>query len=96
MVACREMKAPFAPADSRLKKPAVKHVAFHALGNAYSIGYVVCGIAAVVAALLATLFLGATAHESMALTYMCWSVSTRTSTPNSSMVIESGAGRGSE
>ena len=31
----------------------LKDVAFHALGHAYSIGYLVCGLAALVAALLA-------------------------------------------
>ena len=43
----------------------LKDVAFHALGHAYSIGYVVCGIAAVVAALLVTLALGGRAHDNM-------------------------------
>jgi hypothetical protein len=43
----------------------LKDVAFHALGSAYSLGYIVCGIAAVTAALLAALILGGRAHESM-------------------------------
>ena len=43
----------------------LKDVAFHALGHAYSIGYVVCGIAVVVAALLVTLALGGRAHDTM-------------------------------
>jgi MFS family permease len=43
----------------------LKDVAFHALGHAYSIGYVVCGIAAVVAALLVTLALGGRARDNM-------------------------------
>lgn len=43
----------------------LKDVAFHALGSAYAIGYVVCGVAAVVAALLAAVLLGGSAHESM-------------------------------
>jgi MFS family permease len=43
----------------------LKDVAFHALGNAYSIGYIVCGVAAVVAALLAALLLGGGTHDSM-------------------------------
>jgi hypothetical protein len=41
----------------------LKDVAFHALGNAYSLGYVVCGIAALVAAVLAAFALGGTAHR---------------------------------
>ena len=41
----------------------LKDVAFNALGHAYSIGYVVCGISALVAALLATLGLRGRAHE---------------------------------
>jgi MFS family permease len=41
----------------------LKDVAFDALGHAYSIGYVVCGVAALVAALLATLGLRGRAHE---------------------------------
>ncbi len=41
----------------------LKDVAFHALSNAYSIGYVVCGVAALVAALVAVLFLGGRAHH---------------------------------
>jgi hypothetical protein len=40
-------------------------VAFHVLGHANSIGYVVCGIAAVVAALLVTLALGGRARDNM-------------------------------
>jgi MFS family permease len=43
----------------------LKDVAFQALGHAYSIGYVVCGIAAVVAALLVTLALGGRARDTM-------------------------------
>jgi hypothetical protein len=36
----------------------LKDTAFHALGSAYSLGYVICGVAAVVAALLAGVALG--------------------------------------
>ncbi|HTJ71408.1 MAG TPA: MFS transporter [Actinospica sp.] len=43
----------------------LKDVAFHALDNAYSIGYVVCGVCALGAALLATLGLRGSAHESL-------------------------------
>ena len=41
----------------------IQHTAFTALGHAYSLGYVVCGIAALVAALLAGFALGGTAHR---------------------------------
>ena len=41
----------------------LKDVAFHALDHAYSIGYVVCGAAAFVAALLALTVLHGRAHE---------------------------------
>jgi hypothetical protein len=41
----------------------LRDVAFHALGHAYSIGYVVCGVAVVVAALLVTLALGGRARD---------------------------------
>jgi hypothetical protein len=37
--------------------------AFTALGNAYSLGFVVCGVAALVAAALAAFVLGGTAHR---------------------------------
>ncbi|HEY4462225.1 MAG TPA: MFS transporter [Streptosporangiaceae bacterium] len=43
----------------------LKDVAFYALGHAYSIGYVVCGLAAVVAALLVALALGGRARDNM-------------------------------
>jgi MFS family permease len=43
----------------------LKDVAFYALGHAYSIGYVVCGVAAVVAALLVALALGGRARDNM-------------------------------
>jgi MFS family permease len=43
----------------------LKDVAFHALGHAYNIGYLVCGIAAVVAALLVVLALGRRADDAM-------------------------------
>jgi hypothetical protein len=43
----------------------IKHVAFTALDSAYSVGYVVCGVAALVAAVLAVLFIGGRAHETM-------------------------------
>jgi MFS family permease len=42
----------------------LKAVAFHALGHANSIGYLVCGIAGLVAALLVVLALGGGAHDS--------------------------------
>jgi MFS family permease len=41
----------------------LKDTAFAALGHAYSLGYVVCGIAALVAAVLAVVALGGTAHR---------------------------------
>jgi MFS family permease len=41
----------------------IKDVAFHALGSAYSVGYVVCGSAAVVAAILAAVALGGATHD---------------------------------
>jgi hypothetical protein len=43
----------------------LKDVAFHALDHAYSVGYVVCGIAALVAAALAAVALGGTAQRPM-------------------------------
>jgi len=43
----------------------LKDVAFHALDHAYSIGYVVCGVSALAAALLATLGLPGSAHETL-------------------------------
>jgi MFS family permease len=43
----------------------LKDVAFHALGHANSIGYLVCGIAAVVSALLVVLALGGRSRDSM-------------------------------
>jgi len=43
----------------------LKDVAFHALDSAYSVGYVVCGVAAVVAAVLSVLFIGGKAHETL-------------------------------
>ena len=43
----------------------LKHVAFHALDHAYSLGYVVCGVAALVAAVLAAAALGGIAHRPM-------------------------------
>jgi MFS family permease len=41
----------------------IQSVAFHALDHAYAIGYVVCGVSALVAALLAAGALGGTAHR---------------------------------
>ncbi|RLV48450.1 MFS transporter [Nocardioides mangrovicus] len=41
----------------------IKDVAFHALSHAYGIGYLVCGIAAVVAALIAAFMLGGRVHN---------------------------------
>ncbi len=40
----------------------LKDVAFHALSNAYSIGFLVCGIAALVAAVIAAVVLGGRTH----------------------------------
>jgi hypothetical protein len=40
----------------------LKDVAFHALSNAYSIGYLICGISALVAAVVAVLLLGGRSH----------------------------------
>ncbi len=41
----------------------LKDVAFHALDHAYSVGYVICGVAALVAALLAAFVLHGGAHQ---------------------------------
>jgi MFS family permease len=41
----------------------LQEVAFHALDHAYSLGYVVCGVAALVAAALAAVALGGAAHR---------------------------------
>ncbi len=41
----------------------LKDVAFHALSDAYAIGYLVCGIAAVVAALVAAVLVGGRKHQ---------------------------------
>jgi hypothetical protein len=43
----------------------LKDVAFAALDNAYSLGYVVCAIAALIAALLAAVLLGGPTHETL-------------------------------
>jgi hypothetical protein len=43
----------------------LKDVAFHALDHAYSIGYVVCGLSALAAALLAALGLRGSSHETL-------------------------------
>jgi hypothetical protein len=43
----------------------LKSVAFDALGHAYAIGYVICGVAALVAALLAAFGLRGRAHETL-------------------------------
>jgi MFS family permease len=43
----------------------LKDVAFHALDHAYAVGYVVCGVASLVAAVLAVLFIGGHAHETL-------------------------------
>jgi hypothetical protein len=43
----------------------LKDVAFHALSHAYSVGYVVCGLAALVAAALALLAVRGRAHETL-------------------------------
>jgi hypothetical protein len=40
----------------------LKDVAFHALSNAYAIGYLICGIAAIVAALVAVVMLAGRVH----------------------------------
>jgi MFS family permease len=43
----------------------LKDVAFHALSHAYAIGYVVCGVAALLAAALAVVAVGGRAHETL-------------------------------
>jgi len=43
----------------------LKDVAFHALGTAYAGGYLICGAAAIVAALLAAVVLRGSTHDSM-------------------------------
>ena len=41
----------------------LKDVAFHALGHAYSLGYVICAVAALVSAVLAAAALHGLAHR---------------------------------
>jgi MFS family permease len=41
----------------------LKEVAFHALSNAYAVGYLICGISALVAALIAVVLLGGRHHS---------------------------------
>jgi hypothetical protein len=41
----------------------LKDVAFHALSNAFQVGYLLCGIAGVVAALIAGIFLAGRHHD---------------------------------
>ncbi len=43
----------------------LKDTAFHALGNAYSLGYLIVGICAVAAALVAMVFIGGRAHDTL-------------------------------
>jgi hypothetical protein len=43
----------------------LKHVAFSALDHAYSLGYVICGLAAFFAAALAIFALGGGSHENL-------------------------------
>jgi hypothetical protein len=43
----------------------LKDVAFHALDHAYSLGYVICGLAAFLAAALALFALGGRSHETL-------------------------------
>lgn len=43
----------------------IKDVAFHALDSAYSLGFVICGVAGVVAAIVAVVFLGGKTHQPM-------------------------------
>jgi hypothetical protein len=43
----------------------LKDVAFHALSHAYSVGYVVCAVAALLAAALAVVAVGGRAHETL-------------------------------
>ena len=43
----------------------LKNVAFTALDHAYSLGYVICGVAGLVAALLAVVALGGRAHDAL-------------------------------
>lgn len=43
----------------------LKDVAFHALSHAYSTGYLICGLAALVAALLTLVAVGGRAHETL-------------------------------
>ena len=42
----------------------LKDIAFHALSSAYSVGYLVCGLAALVAAVIAAIMLGGRKHHS--------------------------------
>jgi hypothetical protein len=44
-------------------RSALRDVAFQALSHAYSIGYLICGIAALAAALLALIAVGGRARE---------------------------------
>jgi subtilisin family serine protease len=41
----------------------LKDIAFHALSDAYAIGYLICGIAALIAALIAAVFIGGRKHH---------------------------------
>jgi predicted MFS family arabinose efflux permease len=50
------------PDGSTIPFNPLKDVAFHALSNAYAVGYLVCGIAALVAALIAVVVLGGRTH----------------------------------
>lgn len=43
----------------------IKDVAFHALSNAYAIGFLICGIAALVAAVIAAVLLGGRPHHNV-------------------------------
>jgi MFS family permease len=53
------------PTGQKIPFNPLKHVAFHALDNAYSLGYLICGVAALLAAALAILALGGRSNETL-------------------------------
>jgi len=58
------------PDGSTMPFNPLKDVAFHALSNAYSIGYLVCGIAGLVAAVIAAIVLGGRSHTTQVQEHM--------------------------
>ena len=54
----------FTPTGQTVPLYPIKDVAFHALSNAYAIGYLICAICALIAALIAGVFLAGRAQQS--------------------------------